>query len=73
MGWPADTYTLYRIMMDGKEVHVGITTRPTRREQEHRATFGEHAYMVREGAGYPHEAALAWEAQQRSKGRPTGP
>ena len=69
----SDVYTLYRIMRDGVGAHVGITADPIRREQEHKREFGPLAYMVREGWGYSRRDALAWEAEQRRLGRPTGP
>ena len=37
------TYTLYRIVLNGKTVHVGITRRPEDREKEHQRAFGWNA------------------------------
>ena len=67
------TYTLYRIVLNRKHVHVGITRRPEEREKEHQRVFGSNAYMVVEGHRYSLAAARQWEDEQRRKGRPTGP
>ena len=67
------TYTLYRIVLDGRTIHVGITMDPARRLREHQRSFGARARMVEEGIRYSLEGARMWEDAQRRKGRPTGP
>ena len=64
----------YTIKKHGKIVHVGITTKPARREREHQRTFGDNVRMEIIGAGpYTHSVAKAWEGEQRRLGYPTGP
>ena len=72
MGSARDT-TKYRVVKNRKTVHVGITNNPDRRETEHQREYGAGARLVKEGRKTTRKGALAWERQQREKGRPTGP
>ena len=65
--------TKYRVILNRKTVHVGITNNPTRREKEHQREFGNNARLVKEGRQTTRQGAQEWERRQREKGRPTGP
>lgn len=63
---------LYRVVVGGREVRVGITQDPRRREREHRRRW-LGARLIVEKRVFGEQEALAWEAVQRRAGRPTGP
>ena len=68
-----DTFC-YVLRKNQQIVHVGITTDPVRREQEHQRNFGPMARLEIIGQGaYTCEVAKAWEDDQRTLGYPTGP
>ena len=65
--------TRYDILRGRKIVHTGITTDPERREKDHQRKFGPNARLRPFGPKVTRETALKWEAEQRKKGKPTGP
>lgn len=68
---PRDTYK-YHLKKGNRIVHTGITKDLARREQQHQARFpGTHIVQV--GRRTTRSGALAWEADMRKKGYPTGP
>lgn len=55
-------------------VHVGVTNDLDRRENEHQRISGlPNGHIVQVGRRTTRDAALAWEDEQRKKGKPTGP
>lgn len=69
---PRDTYK-YIIVLNGRDVYAGITNDLQRRLQEHRQKPGwENARIRQVGDITTREEALAWEAEQRARGRRTG-
>lgn len=67
-----DTYR-YHIVLNGRDVYAGITNDLQRRLQEHRQKPGwENARIRQVGDITTREEALAWEAEQRRRGMPTG-
>ena len=66
------TTTRYRVENGrGKEVWVGITVDPERREQEHQRRFGSGSTLIPEGPKVTPETARKWEEEQGEKGRKT--
>lgn len=64
----------YNFKLGNKIVHTGITNDIDRREQEHQQKPGWEAGHIRQvGHRTTRDAALAWEQEQRAKGKPTGP
>ena len=55
-----DTYK-YHFKIGNKIVHGGITDDLERREQEHKATFGEKGHIKQVGRRTTEEAARKWE------------
>lgn len=64
----------YNFKLGNKIVHTGITNDIDRREVEHRREPGWDTGHIRQvGRRTTRDAALAWEQEQRAKGKPTGP
>ena len=63
----------YDFKIGNRIVHTGITNNLDRREQEHKQTYGQNGHITQAGLAVTKESALAWEAEQRAKGKPTGP
>ncbi len=68
-----DHYTYY-FKLGNSIVHAGITIDLQRRESEHRRQPGwANGHILQIGYAKTREGALAWEAEQRARGLPTGP
>ena len=64
----------YHFKLGNRIVHTGITRDIDRREAEHqRKTGWSRGHIVQVGFRTTREAALRWEAEQRLRGKPTGP
>ena len=64
----------YDFKVGNKIVHTGITDDIDRREQEHQQRHGwSKGHIKPVGNRTTRDAALKWEAEQREKGKPTGP
>ena len=64
----------YHFKTGNKIVHTGTTNDIDRRELEHQQKPGwENGHIFQVGYRTTREAALAWENEQRRKGKPTGP
>ena len=65
-----DTYK-YHLKQGHRIVHTGITKDLERREAEHKHDFGEDVHILKVGHATTRDAALKWEREQASRGRPT--
>lgn len=64
----------YHFKIGNKIVHTGITNDIDRRELEHQRKPGwEKGHIFQVGYRTSPDAALEWEAEQRRRGKPTGP
>ncbi len=63
----------YNLKKGNKIVHTGITKDLERREYEHQRESEKKVHIKQVGNRTTREAALQWEAEQRQKGKPTGP
>ena len=68
-----DTYK-YNFKIGNKIVHTGITNDLDRREGEHQSERGwSEGHILQVGNRTTRSRALEWEAEQRKRGKPTGP
>ena len=66
-----DTYR-YHFKLGNRIVHTGITYDIDRREAEHQQTEGwRKGHIFQVGQRTTREAAVAWEREQRRRGKPT--
>ena len=65
-----DTYK-YHFKQGRRIVHTGITNDLERREAEHKRNFGEDGHIFKVGRATTKDAALQWEREQATRGRPT--
>ena len=71
---PNRTTYKYHFKLGNRIVHTGITVDIDRREAEHRREPGwQRGHIFQVGNRTTRDAALDWEQEQRSKGKPTGP
>ena len=58
----------YHFKVGNKTVHTGVT-----KDLDRRDPGQSKGHIVKVGCRTTHKAALAWEDEQRKKGKPTGP
>ena len=68
MGAPRDTYK-YQFKRGNRVLHMGITNDLERREQEHQRNINPAGHIKQVGRRVARDSALAWESEQRKKGK----